>query len=98
MNISETEMFYNEMSILHNLNHPNILKNYEYFEDEKRYYAITEMIYGGELFELFLKDGKFSERDTAVVVKQVLSCVNYCHGKGIVHRDLKLENILIKKK
>ena len=68
---------------------------YEFFEDEKRYYLVTEICKGGELFDEVLQRGKFSERDAAVLLKQVLSCVNYCHKNNIVHRDLKPENILI---
>ena len=67
----------------------------EFFEDEKRYYLVTEICKGGELFDEILKRGKFSERDSAMVMKQVLSSVNYFHGKNIVHRDLKPENILL---
>lgn len=75
--------------------HPNIIKMYEFFEDEKRYYLVTEICKGGELFDEILQRGKFSERDGAVLMKQVLSCINYCHQANIVHRDLKPENILL---
>ena len=68
---------------------------YEFFEDEKRYYLVTEICKGGELFDEILQRGKFSERDGAVLMKQVLSCINYCHQNNIVHRDLKPENILL---
>ena len=68
---------------------------YEFFEDEKRYYLVTEICKGGELFDEVCKRGKFSESDAAVLIKQVLSCVNYCHKSNIVHRDLKPENILL---
>ena len=71
---------------------------YEFFEDEKRYYLVTEICKGGELFDEVLARGKFSERDAAVLLKQVLSCVNYCHKNNIVHRDLKPENILMMSK
>lgn len=71
------------------------MKMYEFFEDEKRYYLVTEICKGGELFDEVCKRGKFSESDAAVLIKQVLSCVNYCHKSNIVHRDLKPENILL---
>jgi calcium-dependent protein kinase len=68
---------------------------YEFFEDDKRYYLVTEICKGGELFDEVLARGKFCEKDAAVLIKQVLSCVNYCHKNNIVHRDLKPENILL---
>ena len=67
----------------------------EFYEDEKRYYIVTEICKGGELFDEIDTKGYFSERDAAVIMKQVLSCINYCHSQGIVHRDLKPENILL---
>lgn len=59
------------------MDHPNIVKIFEYFEDKKRYYIITELLKGGELHEEILKRKKFSEQDAATVVKQVLLCLQY---------------------
>lgn len=88
-------MLFREINILSGLDHPNIVKMYEFFEDEKRYYIITEICKGGELFDEIVNRGNFTERDAAVLIKQVLQCVNYCHQNKIVHRDLKPENILL---
>lgn len=88
-------MLFNEINILKELDHPNIVRMYEFFEDEKRYYLVTEICKGGELFDEVIARGKFSEKDAAVLIKQVLSCINYCHSNNIVHRDLKPENILL---
>jgi len=95
MDEDEKRMLFNEINILKEIDHPNIVKMYEFFEDDKRYYLVTEICKGGELFDEILQRGKFSERDGAVLMKQVLSCINYCHSNNIVHRDLKPENILL---
>jgi len=95
MDEEEKRMLFNEINILRELDHPNIIKMYEFFEDEKRYYIVTEICKGGELFDEIIARGKFTEKDAAILMKQVLSCVNYCHSNNIVHRDLKPENILL---
>jgi len=95
MDDDEKRMLFNEINILKEIDHPNIIKMYEFFEDDKRYYLVTEICKGGELFDEILQRGKFTERDAAVLMKQVLSCINYCHQANIVHRDLKPENILL---
>ena len=77
------------------LDHPNILRLYEIFQDDKKYYLVTELCTGGELFEELLKQGKFSEAEAALIINQVLEAVSYCHANNIVHRDIKPENILI---
>ena len=88
-------MIFNEIENLKGLDHPNILKLYEYFEDDKRFYIITELCRGGELFDEITTRGAFSELDAARLIKQVLLCINYCHTNNVVHRDLKPENILL---
>ena len=91
----EMEMLKNEIAILKDMDHPNIVNMYEYLEDEKRFYIVTEICKGGELFDEIINRAKFDEHDAAVVMKQLLSAVNYCHSNNIVHRDLKPENILL---
>ena len=91
----EMDMLKNEISILKDMDHPNIVKMYEFLEDEKRIYIVTEICKGGELFDEILNRSKFDEKDGAVVMKQLLSAINYCHKKNIVHRDLKPENMLL---
>jgi len=95
MDEDEKRMLFNEINILKDIDHPNIVKMYEFFEDEKRYYIVTEICKGGELFDEILASGRFNEKNAAVLIKQVLSCINYCHNANIVHRDLKPENILL---
>jgi calcium-dependent protein kinase len=87
-----------EIDTLKNLDHPNILRLYEVFEDKKYIYLVTEFCQGGELFDEIIARGRFNERDAAVVIKQLLSAIAYCHNKKVCHRDLKPENILIDNK
>ena len=78
------------------LNHPNILKLFEYYYDEQEnIYIITEYIRGEELFNKIQEVYRFSEEDAAIIIKSVLQAITYCHSRGIIHRDLKPENILI---
>lgn len=69
-----------EIDILKNLTHPNILKLYEVFEDKKHIYLVTEFCQGGELFDEIISRGKFEEKDAAIVIKQLLSAISYCHA------------------
>jgi len=92
---TQEEQLLSEISILKQMDHPNILKLYEFFQDPKRYFLVTELCNGGELFERIAQEEIFSEQDAANVIKQVLSAINYCHSRNIVHRDLKPENLLL---
>jgi calcium-dependent protein kinase len=90
--------FQNEINILKLLDHPNIVRVYEFFEDRKKCYIVMEHCRGGELFEDFMKVKKYREEECARIMRQVLSCVVYLHSIGVVHRDLKPENILLDEK
>ena len=89
------EKFLKEIQVLKELEHPNIIKIFEYYIDNKYHYIITELLTGGELYETILKFQKFNEKNAAKIMKQILSALNYLHSKGIVHRDIKPENILV---
>lgn len=95
MNEFEKEMLRGEIINLKKLDHPNILKMYESYECEKRYYIVTDLCRGGELFEEITSRKHFSENDAAILMKALLQCVNYCHSNQVMHRDLKPENILL---
>lgn len=91
----ESDKLMQEVEILKQLDHPNILKIYDFYYDDKYYYIITEYCKGGELFDKITSVGHFNEKVAASIIKQILSGVAYLHSRGIVHRDLKPENILL---
>ena len=90
--ITEEEII-NEIEILKKLNHPDIVKILEFYKTDQAYYIVSEYCSGGELFAK--AETRLSENQISVIFKQILSGLSYLHSNNIVHRDLKLENILI---
>lgn len=86
---------FNEICILQKMDHPNIMKIYEFYVSKKSYCIVNELCSGGELFEEILNKGPFNEEQSAYIMYQILHAVNYFHKMNIIHRDLKPENILI---
>ena len=82
-----------EIEILKSLEHPNIVKIYEFYNTHNFYYIIMEYCNGGELLKII--NNQYSETEIAIIFKQILSCLVYLHSCNIIHRDLKLENFLI---
>ncbi len=91
----EEQEILNEINILRSMDHPNILKIFEFYSSKKEYNIITEYCPGGELFNEIEENGPFDEKYAAYVMYQIFSAINYCHNMNIIHRDLKPENILI---
>ncbi|KAL8549890.1 hypothetical protein ACS0TY_008652 [Phlomoides rotata] len=78
--------------------HENVVQFYNAFEDDSHVYIVMELCEGGELLDRILskKDNRYAERDAAIVVRQMLRVAAECHLHGLVHRDMKPENFLLK--
>eukprot|EP00916_Digyalum_oweni_P019570 GHVL01032579.1.p1 GENE.GHVL01032579.1~~GHVL01032579.1.p1 ORF type:complete len:476 (-),score=73.57 GHVL01032579.1:69-1496(-) len=92
--VKNIDRFRQEIAIMKQLDHPNIIKLYETFEDKKNIYLVLEICTGGELFDRIIDEGYFTEKNAAVLMKQIIAAVYYCHQNKFVHRDLKPENFL----
>ncbi|KAM7345928.1 salt-inducible kinase 3 isoform 2-T6 [Cochliomyia hominivorax] len=86
---------YREISILKNLRHRHITRLYEVMQSENMIYLVTEYASNGEIFDHLVENGRMKEPEAARVFTQLVSAVDYCHSKGVVHRDLKAENVLL---
>lgn len=88
------QMVYDELKLLQRLNHPHIVAFRDWFESRDKYYIVTQLATGGELFDRICEYGKFTEKDASKIIREVLDAVTYLHANNIVHRDLKPENLL----
>eukprot|EP00392_Amoebophrya_sp_AT5.2_P012663 g12770.t1 len=91
---SRQVVFVREVGLLQQLDHENIVKFYDFFEDPDFYYIVMEFYTGGELFQRILEVKRFSECDAAFLGFQMLLALEYIHSLRIVHRDVKAENFL----
>lgn len=83
-----------EIEILSQVDHPNIVKTYEIYDEPEFLHCIMENMKGGELFDRIVEKDCYGEREAANTILHVLDAVRYCHQMGVVHRDLKPENLL----
>jgi len=90
----DLQRFKKEIAIMKVMDHPNILKLHETFEDQRFIYLVLELCTGGELFEHIINSGHFTEKQAAIVMKDLFRAIYYMHSSHFAHRDLKPENFL----
>ncbi|XP_016109723.1 serine/threonine-protein kinase MARK2-like isoform X7 [Sinocyclocheilus grahami] len=95
LNSSSLQKLFREVRIMKVLNHPNIVKLFEVIETDKSLYLVMEYASGGEVFDYLVAHGRMKEKEARAKFRQIVSAVQYCHQKCIVHRDLKAENLLL---
>ena len=97
--LTDNASFQNEVNALvrvrNNGGHPYICGMKEIFEDKKYYYMVLDLVSGGEMFEHLITLGAYSEADASRLVKEVSGALSFLHGTGIVHGDLKPENLML---
>nr|CDS28812.2 serine:threonine protein kinase MARK2 [Hymenolepis microstoma] len=92
---SSRQKLFREVRIMKMLDHPNIVKLFEIIANDKVLYLVMEYASGGEVFDFLVTHGKMAEREARAKFRQIVSAVQYCHQKKVVHRDLKAENLLL---
>lgn len=95
VDVADVERVSREIHILKLIRHPNIIQLYEIIETPKHLFLVMEYMERGELFDYIVQKKKMSEDEACKVFEQIISGVEYIHKLRIVHRDLKLENLLM---
>lgn len=93
--VSNVERFRLEVEIMYRLNHPSILRLFDYFEDKRNIYLVLELCSGGELFDRIIEKKFYDETEARQIFKQIIKAIYYCHLNGVCHRDLKPENFIM---
>ena len=88
---SKRDTMQDEIELLSQIEHPNIVLMEEVFETDKELFLILELVTGGELFDRIVSRGRLAEREARPLFRQMVSAVKYLHNKGIAHRDLKVQ-------
>lgn len=95
MSVEDMEIFKNEVNILRQMDHINIIKIYDIFTFQNFFYVVTEYCAGGTLAEAFHKGKLKDKKIIQSIMKQIFSALYYMHHRSIVHRDMKLENLVL---
>ncbi|XP_059637770.1 CBL-interacting serine/threonine-protein kinase 1-like [Cornus florida] len=95
LDLNITDQIKREIGTLKLLKHPNVVRLHEVLASKTKIYMVLQYVTGGELFDRIASKGKLSEARGRKLFQQLIDGVSYCHNKGVYHRDLKLENVLV---
>ncbi|XP_054807599.1 CBL-interacting serine/threonine-protein kinase 1 [Prosopis cineraria] len=95
IDLNITNQIKREIATLKLLKHPNVVRLHEVLASKTKIYMVLECVTGGELFDRIASKGKLPEAEGRKLFQQLIDGVSYCHDKGVFHRDLKLENVLV---
>ncbi|GFH58735.1 ribosomal protein S6 kinase alpha-1/2/3/6 [Chaetoceros tenuissimus] len=94
-NLQEESRIMNEVAILQSLNHPNILRLHDFFEESPNFFIVMELMEGGDVFDKIVEKTQYTEKDAKELVRSLLKGVEYIHTRRVAHRDLKPQNLLL---
>ncbi|CAD6256782.1 unnamed protein product [Miscanthus lutarioriparius] len=89
------EQIRREICTMKLVQHPNVVRLYEVMGSKTRVYIVLEFVMGGELHDIIATSGRLKEEEARRYFQQLINAVDYCHSRGVYHRDLKLENLLL---
>lgn len=96
MKQSDAGKMHKEVNILKALNHPNVVRVFDFYDDDDYFKIVMEYVDGGELFEKLVKDDdQYTEKESRDVIHTLIRALKHCKDRGVVHRDIKPENILL---
>ena len=96
MEAADLEALHVEIIVMSRLNHPNIVRLYETYQESEYYYMVTEKMMGGELLDRVVQKTFYNEKEARDTCKILFEAMMYCHSHRIAHRDLKPENLLLR--
>eukprot|EP00873_Tetraselmis_striata_P021742 jgi/Tetstr1/442006/TSEL_003156.t1 len=85
----------NEIALLQQLKHTSVIRFIEYFEEQQGIFLVTELVSGRDAETCLFDRGSYAEEDCRTIARQLLRTLEYLHGRGIAHRDLKLSNVVL---
>ena len=84
----------NEIRLMQRVDHPNIARLYEVYDEQNYIYMVLELCPNGDLYDMIIRNGHLTEKEASEIMYKIVKALNHCHSMNIMHRDLKPENIV----